>query len=71
MLPALAPGALLAFATAGAYGSVMASNYNSFPSAAEVLVEGDRWAVIKPRREAEAQFADEVIPDWLGGAGTG
>jgi diaminopimelate decarboxylase len=65
LLPEVRPGELLAFATAGAYGSVMASNYNSFPSAAEVLVEGGRWAVIKPRREAEAQFADEAIPDWL------
>jgi diaminopimelate decarboxylase len=64
-LPPLAAGELLAFATAGAYGSVMASNYNSFPSAAEVLVDGERWAVIKPRREAEAQFADETIPGWL------
>jgi diaminopimelate decarboxylase len=64
-LPPLIAGELLAFATAGAYGSVMASNYNSLPSAAEVLVDGARWAVIKPRREAEAQFADEVIPGWL------
>mgnify|MGYP005843631443 CR=1 FL=1 len=64
-LPPLAEGDLLAIATAGAYGAVMASTYNSFPSVAEVLVDGPRWAVVKPRREPEAQFADEVIPDWL------
>lgn len=64
-LPPLQEGDLLAIATAGAYGAVMASDYNSFPSASEVLVDGARWAVVKPRRDAEAQFADEVIPDWL------
>lgn len=65
-LPWLARGDLVAFTGAGAYGAVMGSDYNSRPSAAEVLVDGDRHAVIKPRREAPAQFADEVIPDWLG-----
>jgi diaminopimelate decarboxylase len=64
-LPPLARGDLVAFCTAGAYGSVMASDYNSFPSAAEVLVDGARWAVVKPRREPEAQFADEMVPGWL------
>lgn len=64
-LPELRRGDLVAFATAGAYGAVMGSNYNSFPSAPEVLVEGGRWAVVKPRREPEQQFADEVVPDWL------
>lgn len=64
-LPELARGDLVAFATAGAYGAVMGSNYNSFPSAAEVLIDGDRWAVVKPRREPEQQFADETVPDWL------
>jgi diaminopimelate decarboxylase len=64
-LPPLRQGDLLAIATAGAYGAVMASDYNSFPSVSEVLVDGARWAVIRPRREPEAQFADEVIPDWL------
>ena len=43
----------------------MGSNYNSFPSAPEVLVDGERWAVVKPRREAEQQFADETVPEWL------
>ena len=64
-LPELRRGDLVAFATAGAYGAVMGSNYNSFPSTPEVLVDGGRWAVVKPRRQPEQQFADEVVPDWL------
>jgi diaminopimelate decarboxylase len=69
LLPPLGRGDLVAFCTAGAYGSVMASDYNSFASAAEVLVDGARWAVIKPRREPQAQFADELVPAWLEPAG--
>jgi len=61
----LAADDLVAFATAGAYGAVMASDYNSRPRAAEVLVDGSRWAVVKPRSEPAAEFADEVIPPWL------
>jgi diaminopimelate decarboxylase len=67
-LPPLERGDLVAIGGAGAYGAVMASDYNSRPRAAEVLVEGDRFAVIKPRREAALQFADEFVPDWLGPA---
>jgi diaminopimelate decarboxylase len=43
------PGDLLAVSTAGAYGFVQSSNYNSRPRAAEVLVEGDQWRVIRKR----------------------
>jgi diaminopimelate decarboxylase len=64
MLPPLVAGDLVAFGSAGAYGSVMGSDYNSFPSAAEVLVEGDRFAVIKPSRPSARQFEDELIPEW-------
>lgn len=64
-LPPLAPGDLVAFATAGAYGAVMASGYNTRPSAAEVLVDGSRWAVITARRTASEQFASDRIPAWL------
>ncbi|MDW8369841.1 MAG: diaminopimelate decarboxylase [Geminicoccaceae bacterium] len=64
-LPRLRPGDLLAFRTAGAYGMVMASDYNSRPSPAEVLVDGARWAVIRRRREPEEQMANEEIPAWL------
>jgi diaminopimelate decarboxylase len=66
-LPRLDTGDLVAFTGAGAYGAVMASNYNSRPSAAEVMVDGDRAAVVKPRRGPEDQFADERVPAWLGG----
>jgi diaminopimelate decarboxylase len=65
LLPPLRAGDLVAFTGAGAYGAVMASDYNSRPRAAEILVDGDRFAVVKPRREAEAQFADERVPAWL------
>jgi len=64
-LPLLDAGDRVAFLSAGAYGAVMASNYNSRVSAAEVLVDGDRWAVIKPAIPPEAQFAGEAIPPWL------
>ena len=64
-LPLLDSGDRVAFLSAGAYGAVMASDYNSRWSAAEVLVDGDRWAVIKPGRAPGAQFADETIPPWL------
>ena len=64
-LPLLESGDRVAFLSAGAYGAVMASDYNSRTSAAEVLVDGDRFAVIKPGRPPRAQFADEVIPPWL------
>jgi diaminopimelate decarboxylase len=53
------------FTGAGAYGAVMASDYNSRPRAAEVLVEGTRFAVVKPRIEPAAGFADERLPPWL------
>jgi diaminopimelate decarboxylase len=65
LLPALGPGDLVAITAAGAYGAVMASYYNSRPSAAEILVDGERFAVIKPRRTPEQQFANEHIPAWL------
>lgn len=71
LLPPLRPGDLVAITGAGAYGAVMASHYNSRPGAAEVLVEGGRFAVIKPHVPPERQFADERIPGWLGEGGTG
>jgi len=64
-LPRLRPGDLLVFHTAGAYGMVMASDYNSRPSPAEVLVDGARFALVRPRREPEEQMASERIPPWL------
>jgi diaminopimelate decarboxylase len=64
-LPPLRAGESVAFMGAGAYGAVMASDYNSRPRAAEVMVEGTEFAVIKPRIEPAAGFADERLPAWL------
>ena len=64
-LPALERGELLAIGAAGAYGFAMASNYNSRPRAAEVMVRGDRFAVVRARESVEQLFADEAIPDMI------
>lgn len=59
------PGALLCVFTAGAYGMSMASNYNARPRAAEVLVDGDRWAVITARETyADLVQRETVSPQW-------
>jgi len=57
---ALRPGDLIAALDAGAYGSVMASNYNARPRPAEVLVEGDRFQVIRKRETLEEMAAGEA-----------
>ena len=49
LLPPLAPGARVAILDAGAYGSVMSSTYNARPVAAEVMVDGSNWSVIRDR----------------------
>lgn len=59
-------GDLVVFRTAGAYAATMASTYNSRPLTPEVLVDGDRWAVVRPRVDIEAMIAADSIPDWLG-----
>ncbi len=64
-LPPLAPGELVAFGSAGAYGSVMSSAYNSRPPAPEVLVSGDRFAVVRARLTIETLIGQESVPDWL------
>lgn len=53
VLPPLPRGALLAIGAAGAYGFTMSSNYNTRPRAAEVLVSGDSWTVIRERETLE------------------
>ncbi|HUF28892.1 MAG TPA: diaminopimelate decarboxylase [Gemmatimonadaceae bacterium] len=61
----VSPGALLGVYGAGAYGFAMASNYNSRPRAAEVLVDGDRFAVARPRETYEDMVRHENLPlDW-------
>jgi len=58
-------GDLLAFRTAGAYGAVMSSTYNSRLLIPEVLVNGSNWAVIRPRMTYESMLAMDKVPDWL------
>ncbi len=64
-LPRLEAGDLVAFMSAGAYGAVMSSEYNSRLLVPEVLVNGDRFAVIRPRPTYEDMLAREAMPDWL------
>ena len=58
---AVAPGDLLAIMSAGAYGMTMASNYNTRGRAAEVLVEGDQFRLIRRREKPSDLFALENI----------
>ncbi len=58
-------GDLVAFRSAGAYGAVMASEYNSRPLIPEVLVNGDQFAVIRQRPTYEEMIARDIIPEWL------
>ncbi|MHA1527789.1 MAG: diaminopimelate decarboxylase [Alphaproteobacteria bacterium] len=62
----LAAGDLLAFRSAGAYGAVMASEYNTRPLIPEVLVHGDRFAVIRERPTYAEMLARDTLPAWLG-----
>jgi len=64
-LPALAAGDLLAFRSAGAYGAVMASEYNTRPLVPEVLVQGDHFAVIRARPTFDEILKRDTIPEWL------
>ncbi len=64
-LPPLADDDLVAFLSAGAYGAAMSSTYNTRPLIPEVLVNGDRFAVIRPRPTVEEMLAAERVPDWL------
>jgi diaminopimelate decarboxylase len=64
-LPPLAAGDLVAFRSAGAYGAVMASEYNSRPLVPEVLVHGDHYAVVRTRPSFDEMLERDTIPDWL------
>ena len=64
-LPLLAAGDLVAFRSAGAYGAVMASEYNTRPLVPEVLVSGDQFAVIRARPSFDEILARDTIPQWL------
>ena len=62
---ALQSGELAVFRTAGAYGATMASSYNSRGFVAEVLVDGDKFAVVADRIDAGAIMDAERVPEWL------
>ncbi len=64
-LPVVEPGEYLAVMSAGAYGFTMASNYNSRPKPAEVLVRGKEFAVIRERETWEDLIRGETIPEFL------
>ena len=59
-------GDYVALLSAGAYGFVMASNYNSRAMAAEVLVRGARAELVRSRQELEDIWRTERLPAWLG-----
>ncbi|MEL6709391.1 MAG: diaminopimelate decarboxylase [Pseudomonadota bacterium] len=61
----LETGDLAVFRTAGAYGATMASSYNSRGFVAEVLVDGDKYAVVADRIDAGAIMDAERVPEWL------
>jgi diaminopimelate decarboxylase len=63
-MPELRAGDLLAIMSAGAYGSVMASNYNSRRLPAEALIRGDKFALIRNRQTWEDLVCDEIDPVW-------
>ena len=65
-LPKAAQGDYLALMSAGAYGSVMASNYNTRSLAAEVMVKGNRAALVRARQPVKAIWSGEKTAPWLG-----
>jgi len=65
MMPKLAAGDLVAFRSAGAYGAVMSSEYNSRALIPEVLVNGDQFAVIRARPTFDEMINRDTIPEWL------
>ncbi|MDP3405092.1 MAG: diaminopimelate decarboxylase [Brevundimonas sp.] len=65
LLPPLEAGDLVVFTGAGAYGAVMSSEYNTRPLVPEVLVDGDRWAVVRARPTWDEMLAREAMADWV------
>lgn len=64
-MPTLNAGELVAFRSAGAYGAVMSSEYNSRPLIPEVLVHGDQFAVIRRRPTFDEMINRDTLPEWL------
>ena len=65
MMPPLGAGDLVAFRSAGAYGAVMSSEYNSRPLIPEILVKDDQFAVIRARPTFDEMIKRDTIPSWL------
>ena len=64
-LAAVGAADLLVIGSAGAYGAVMASDYNSRPLIAEVMVKGDEFAIVRPRQTYEDMLGRDRLPAWL------
>ena len=64
-MDALMPGELIAVMTAGAYGAVQGSTYNTRPLAAEVMVDGDRFALVRPRQTYDELIGMDRLAPWL------
>ncbi len=64
LMPPLAAGDLVVFCTAGAYGAVMSSTYNTRPLAPEVLVRGGEFAIVRRRPSLDEMLAAEAAPSW-------
>ena len=65
-LPPIAAGDLIAFRSAGAYGAVMASEYNTRPLVPEVLVRKDHFDVVRARPTFDEMLGRDTIPGWIG-----
>jgi len=64
-LPELKSGDLVMIRSAGAYGAVMSSTYNSRPLVPEVLVKGGDFAIVRPRPTYDEIIGLDTIPEWL------
>jgi diaminopimelate decarboxylase len=64
-LAPLSAGDLVMVRSAGAYGAVMASSYNTRPLAPEVMVDGTRFAVVRPRPSIDEMLSSERFPPWM------
>jgi len=64
-LPMVTPGDLVAIMTAGAYGAVQASTYNTRPLLPEILVNGEDWAIVRPRQTYDALIGMDQLAPWL------
>jgi diaminopimelate decarboxylase len=65
LLPPTQAGDLLAFRTCGAYGASMSNRYNARPLVPEVLVDGENWAITRPRESYQQIVGSYRLPDWL------